>query len=939
MRKQHPKRLPRDHRAPSMPARLLLLAAALALVPGLIAGVAQAQTVSSTAAAESPEALRERLAALEREAAALRARLQAAVQAAPRAAAEPAAPVASPAAPAATASLEGVTVRSRKPLAAVKDIPQSVSVVSGDDLKREDATSLEAITKRLANVKWNYGNSSTSSYSIRGIGKIANNNAADPSVALDVDGVPYAFNQLGYFEFHDVDTAAVSRGPQGFAFGRSATIGAIQVKLKRPSFAPSADVSLGYNQYEGQSLSKANGNVTASATATGPLVDGLLAYRTSLRVNKGNGWLPNKYNPDNQTISSDRVSGRLQFLLTPSPDFEARVAIEVNPRMSETSNIGSTNFFFNETPATYANGASTASLLTTERRLARPWFTRNTSYTVAGDFFSQVAINSDSQQGVVTGSNGAWAELKWALSDSTTLTSITALKDYYFNAFRDDEGTVFDVQTAAGQNIRYAQTSQEFRLDSRLGDSVALQAGALFLKTRNNWGSNAIFGSDGGAWFASNAQYGRLDADAAGRLLLVDSIADLWTQGPIRSDNQTQAVFGSADWTLAPAWILNTGLRVAREQRQLKQSQLVKEQGFGADLNPAANGGFASDANGVLGTNTAEQLAQANRVAARYFGAASYAALTAAQRRQVGDAKAIRAGRIGTLYSSFVAPEVSATQTTWSLGPRWRLNDDITVYATAAHGEKAGLPRIRVTGGVPVAEVVRPEKNDALELGFKSTLFEGTLLFNSALFVNRLKDYQQTVFFLDEIATNDTANNPTGNPIYVSGPGNVPEVKAQGLEIDAVYSGIRGLELRASGAYNDTRYVSFPTAPLPVERGNESPAFYDASGERLPGASRFTLNLGATWRQPVSADKTLVASWNTSFASGTRSDNNLSSYSRIPKSSTTDVTLGLQGPAARWDVNLWVKNLFDDDTRRNQTWNAWAPGFPRQIGVNVSTKL
>jgi outer membrane receptor for Fe3+-dicitrate len=235
--------------------------------------------------------------------------------------------------------------------------------------------------------------------------------------------------------------------------------------------------------------------------------------------------------------------------------------------------------------------------------------------------------------------------------------------------------------------------------------------------------------------------------------------------------------------------------------------------------------------------------------------------------------------------------------------------------------------------------VVRPEKNDAVVLGFKSTLFKGTLLFNAALFVNRLKDYQQTVFFLDEIATNDTANNPTGNPIYVSGPGNVPEVKAQGLEIDAVYSGIRGLELRASGAYNDARYVRFPTAPLPVERGNESPAFYDASGERLPGASRFTLNLGATWRQPVFADKTLVASWNTSFASGTRSDNNLSSYSWIPKNSSTDVTLGLQGPAARWDVNVWVKNLFDDDTRRNQTWNAWAPGFPRQIGVNVSTKL
>jgi iron complex outermembrane recepter protein len=839
-----------------------------------------------------------------------------------------------------SATLEGVTVRGRKPLLAVKEVPQSISVVNGDDLKREDAASLEAITKRLANVKWNYGNSSTSSYSIRGIGKIANNNAADPSVALYVDGVPYAFNQLGYFDFHDVDTASVSRGPQGFAYGKNATIGAIQVRTKRPSFAPAADVTLGYNIYQGQSYSKANGNLTATASATGPLVDGLLAYRSSLRVNKGGGWLLNKYNPDNQYINSDRVSGRVQLLLTPSPDFEARLAVELNPRNSENSNIGSTNFFFTQTPATFANGAPNTTL-TTEKRLARPWFARNADYTVTGDYFDQQFIASDSQQGVVTGSNGATLELNWTLSDTQRLTAITAVKDYYFNAFRDDEGTVFDVQTAAGQNIRYAQASQEVRLASRFGDLLDLTTGALFIRTRNNWGSNAIFGSDGGAWHASDAQYGRLDVNSAGRQLLVDALADLWTQGPIRSDNQSLALYASGDWQLAERWVLNTGVRVSDEKRQLKQSQVIKQQGYGADLSPANAGGFATNANdptALAASNTAAQLAVADRVAARYFGAANYAALTPAQKTQVADARSIRSGRIGTLYDTFEAPAVNATQTTWSVSPRWRLNDEISLYITAAHGEKAGLPRIRTRGTTPVAETVAPEKNDALELGIKSTLLQGTLLVNAALFRNQIKNYQQTVFFLDEVATNDTANNPTGAPIYASGPGNVPKVRAQGLEVDLVYSGIPDLELRASGAYNDARYLSFPTAPQPVERANES-AFFDASGQRLPGASRYSGSVGATWRKPLFGDKLLTLSWTTSYASGFRSDNNLSDYSWIKGASTSDASVGIGGRGGRWDVTAYVKNLLNDDTRRNQTWNAWAPGFPRQLGFTFSTKL
>src|SRR5690606_40560842 len=165
----------------------------------------------------------------------------------------------------------------------------------------------------------------------------------------------------------------------------------------------------------------------------------------------------------------------------------------------------STNFFFQPTPAVYANGVPNTAL-TTEERLSRPWFTRNADYTVEDDYYSVDFINSDTQQGLVTGRNTYGLELGWNLGADTRLNAITGFADYYFNAFRDDEGTVFDVQTAAGQNMWFEQVSQELRLDAKLGERVDYSLGLFYIATEHNGGSNAAYGTDAGGWYATNAQ-------------------------------------------------------------------------------------------------------------------------------------------------------------------------------------------------------------------------------------------------------------------------------------------------------------------------------------------------------------------------------------------------------------------------------------------------
>ena len=118
------------------------------------------------------------------------------------------------------------------------------------------------------------------------------------------------------------------------------------------------------------------------------------------------------------------------------------------------------------------------------------------------------------------------------MAGNTSLVALTGFADYYFNAFRDDEGTVFDVQTASGQNIFYHQLSQELRLETKFGDLVDAVGGVYWVDYKNTATGNNAYGSDGGAWFATNAQYNRLDVNSAGRQLLVDSVADLWRKTP-----------------------------------------------------------------------------------------------------------------------------------------------------------------------------------------------------------------------------------------------------------------------------------------------------------------------------------------------------------------------------------------------------------------------
>jgi iron complex outermembrane receptor protein len=85
---------------------------------------------------------------------------------------------------------------------------------------------------------------------IRGIGTTTGAVGNESSVATYVDGVYIGSINASLFELNNIDHIEVLKGPQGTLFGRNATGGVIQIITRDPSFASSADVHVGYGNYD-----------------------------------------------------------------------------------------------------------------------------------------------------------------------------------------------------------------------------------------------------------------------------------------------------------------------------------------------------------------------------------------------------------------------------------------------------------------------------------------------------------------------------------------------------------------------------------------------------------------------------------------------------------------------------------------------------------------
>lgn len=872
----------------------------------------------------------------------------------------------------------GVREAIERKLATVHEQPFSQSIISGATLDRELGLDYEAMSKRLANVTFNQSNTRGASLSIRGVGKRAFAEVQDPSVLVIQDGVSFGLTAQGNFDFYDVETVEGFRGPVGTLGGKGGSSGAIYVSTKKPTFEPSSELSIAYGERDTVILKGAYG---------GPVIDDLLAWRGSFVVDKQRGYYESRYDENYSMYNRNRVSGRLQFLLTPTPELNARLSVDIEPRGPQLQN-GLT--FYVDQPERYANGSLTDPSGTTAKAKlagftnatnvytpARSWFvgrtfTANNVYTyddyLANEDDETVYFNEN--QGQTVSNKGASLNIDYAL-ENHKLNSITAWRAYTFDA-HNDEGTPFDINIDGGGGVFYKQYSQEFSIQSDKDGAFDYIAGLFFFQTENTITSKTGWGSDAGAWFATTAQYNTLERNAgvnrgAGRALLQDSLDNGRKFGGTYVETESNAIYGNANWHWHESATLTAGLRVGSEDRSTTDEVILQNNGSGTNLNPVSVrgynlGGFASLAsattvNGVaypagslgqivsgtfINNNSAEQLRVADQVANTYYGAAitetpgqAYANLTAAQRAQIAAAKSIRASQIGQLIP-WIESHYDDTIYTGTLSQSYEFNDQVRGYVAWQYGEKSGTAFN--INGEPLG--VKPEKTTAYEIGVKTTFFDDELIFNINLFRMDIEDYQQAIRKVDEWATQDNINNNIVPSLaYVTAQGNVEGVRVEGIEFDGYYTGIENFSFRLSGAFNDAYYTDFKNSPKPAELNYLTDPFVDQTGTNLPGAAKWTVNLGVEYRLPVLNAAEFHASFNTAYTSDYLNLDDLSSYSYTPGYSRTDASIGFGSLDGNLDVSLIVKNAFDDRTHE-RGWNSYAPWpYPRWIGVVFTGKF
>jgi hypothetical protein len=860
---------------------------------------------------------------------------------------EPVAPEATPAAPSnGERELEKVVVKVRRttPLEKLKDTSQSISVVSGTELQRFEVTRFQDVLKKLGNVRMAgaTGLVTGQNLSTRGIG-FPGGSTQDPGVGVTVDGISYAFNDMaGGFNFVDIETAEASRGPQGTAGGLPSNYGRVTFRTRAPSFNDEAEASVTVGQRK---------TLITKAAIGGGLIDDLLAWRGTFYRETGDGPYINKYDISQSLYNKDRTSGRLQFLITPTAHLNARLIFEATPKGAE---MGSSSFgaFSRATPDFYDSINPNTGLripvdqtLEAAGRLSRRWFQQDQSYRYLDANGQKNSIERSDGPPQERETKGASAIVNWQLDDYT-LSSLSGWRDYKFQWHGKNSGLrdVFDIMREPSQAWTfYKQFSQEFKLASPTGGKFDYVTGLHYLKTltlsgQPGWGSR--YGSDAGAYYATQAQYDRLDADAAGRYLMTNSVDRLNIATDSKIQGRKLAAYGNANWHITPASTLNFGLRLSNERsEQTRSSTYISHQGYAPELNPVsvnnvALGGFATTANGNLGTNSAAQQALANSVAQKYFGVSDYSLLNATQKQQVADAKAIRAGRIGSVYPNTAAEPFNDTLINASISPSYKLSDDHTVYVSWSHGEKPGVSQI--VGGYAMggkSALTQAEKTNAYEVGLKSTYFDKTLVLNTGLFVQKIRNYIQSMYYYDA-----TQSALDGKDVYTLALGNVPKITTQGLEIDATYTR-RNTTFRAAGAWIDPKYDSFPTAAKPPELGGTSVPYRDVTGRTVAGASRLTYNLSVDHVIPIFGDKEIHAGVNYNYLSAFNPSSTLSRYAWQKGYGLTDLAVGVRTSNRKFDVTLLARNLFNVDYGSMYEWNSYSPSEPRWLGVTISTKL
>lgn len=169
-------------------------------------------------------------------------------------------------------TLEEIVVTASLRPTTVADLPQSITVLSEEELRGAGVQHFEDVLGLIPNLNWAAGTSLPRFFQLRGIGEVEQyQGAPNPSVGFLIDDIDFSGVGMPATLF-DVQEIQVLRGPQGTTYGANALAGLISVHTADPGTAFELHGEATGGTYDTRALGIAIGDGFAGGTAGWRLV-------------------------------------------------------------------------------------------------------------------------------------------------------------------------------------------------------------------------------------------------------------------------------------------------------------------------------------------------------------------------------------------------------------------------------------------------------------------------------------------------------------------------------------------------------------------------------------------------------------------------------------------------------------------------------------------
>ncbi len=629
------------------------------------------------------------------------------------------------------ALIEEVVVTAQKRSESIQDVPIAISALSGNQLDALAISNTDDLLKAFSNLSVKPGGASNTGFSIRGVGTDNFHVTAQQAVGQYMDEVSLVSPFVSTFGLFDLERVEVLRGPQNTLFGRNTTGGAVSIISKKPEVGGEFGGYVRANVGNEDRLDYEGAvNVPLGETA---------AARVALQSKNRGGIYNNLVNGD-QIGNEERHSGRIQVAWEPTD--KLKVLVNGHANYSRNGHIP-----YKAAGLFAADGVSPCPL--------------NTSGTKQFEGFNE-CTNGGAAAGIRGAlrdnpSTGKWRDVYDVSPDvnetdfyggflrleydfenfsATSLSSWDKVKVLYLENLDGNTGAGF----FPGQDAVYEVFQQEVRLTSTHDGPLKWIVGGYYSSEDDTL-----------------ATIIRNNAPGTPPFSVIPSIE-------IQQDVEIWSLYGKFDYDITDNLTLFAGLRYTNDKKD------------GISIARVAAGTYT----GRPGPD---------RLPDTFF--------TDLERLRAVTLPAAQAGVGCPGALPCQSPDLPVSQKISELGGRIGANlqvtDNFMLYAHFSRGFKSGAFDTRALAAFSgtADEPVGPEFLNAFEVGGKSELFDGKLIFNASFFQYNWKQLQ--IFDVDTL----------GRPAFL----NVPKTEIVGFDIEAKWSPEESWFIQAGLGYVDAEII------------------------------------------------------------------------------------------------------------------------------------